>query len=169
MLHCLRIELPALPQPGTGSWYRQEEYAQNLDNANVESRDNSPSLLEKSAGDNQNALDMDAVAAAAGIGSPIEGVDDSRSSSSSSRRPACVQMRDVGEHVGDIGEESESDLVDDAWSDTCGDLKLGGVIGGGWDKGLSVCCPPPKDFMQFLRSVPWWEEGLIDAAEKAGE
>lgn len=168
MLHCLRIELPALPQPGTGSWYCQEEYAEKLDNLIVGNNDNPPSLVDKSTGNNQNVLKMGAAAAAAGIGSLMEGVVESGSSSSRySRSSACVPVRDVDEDIGGIGKEG--DLVDDAWSDGCGDLKLGGVIGGGWNEGLNVCCAPPEDFMAFLRSMPWWEEGLIDAAEQVGE
>jgi len=52
----------------------------------------------------------------------------------------------------------------------------GGGGGGGADgwrnkgkgRGLEVYAEPPEDMMAFLRGMTWWEEGMIQKAERSG-
>lgn len=64
--------------------------------------------------------------------------------------------RDVDDDGDEGGHGSEAvsslDIVEVEGVDSC--------------KGLNVWCSPPDDFMDFLRGVPWWEEGLLEAAAK---
>lgn len=183
LLHCLRIHLPTLRRPGSDIWHGEEAYGRAERSREIGAR--SQECEERGDMRERRSLEH---------GKQFQGEKSSHDIDEEGGLfqgfpPGMLKNHDAGGVAPDFSISSVG-LRDDA--DCVGTLVRSGVTGesgeirkdgqhGGLEKsvslslpgdsddwqGLSVSCPPPDDFMGMLRLMPWWEEGIIEAAENA--
>lgn len=176
LLHCLRLELPTLPGAGSTAWRTGtsaadnqrlgensrsrgagSEEARQVDEASREARRQSRSGGDSSSdsGDDwmppsepfEEALGREGlrsgVTAGPGLPAPCPA---SPISAFAIPQPGSIVGTDK-----DTGEGGDSDAADETK-----------------EEGLEIYAEPPDDMLAFLRGMSWWEEGMIQAAERRG-
>eukprot|EP00903_Cladosiphon_okamuranus_P008156 g7855.t1 len=174
LLHCLRLELPTLPGAESTAWRTRAPAA---DNQRLEGnrRRGGSEKARPVRGDSQEALrrggsggdcfsDSDGGWAppSASEEEPLgdEGVWSGVTAVSSLPAPyppspvAAFSVPQMGSIVGTGKATAQAD-AGDAPDDTGVD-------------GFEVYAEPPDDMLAFLRGMSWWEEGMIQAAERRG-
>eukprot|EP00752_Nemacystus_decipiens_P004799 g4367.t1 len=180
LLHCLRLELPTLPNAGSPAWRtgaaaasdqqlggRGRRRGDGSEKAPQAGEDNGePRLHKVSGGDwfsdsddgwtpraesNEEALDSDKLRVSAASGGRLSRQDPQSPTSLSvvtQRGGAALSASPIAtkKATGEVGGSDEAE-----W------LKV---------EGLDVYAEPPDDMLAFLRGMSWWEEGMIQAAER---
>lgn len=170
MLHCLRLSLPTLPETGSKIWGSAEKTV-NMDTTkktcgeNIQSPEEERSTGEKESGETLPVVDnRKASSGPEECCTDKNGVETVPISPESSLRSTIEN--DVGKNV-HVTSVPGSPLTQgsDEKGRVGGSLATSETTAG---KGIEVYCPPPGDMLEFLRSMAWWEEGIIDAAELTG-
>lgn len=153
MLHCLQLFLPKLPDAGSRVWKKSAEKTVAAEGEQMEevyrgSRDKSEKtrLVQKDKGEPGRASCSGSGSEQEGMG--VSNVTGSFSVSGGAQTPAQSEKQFAHN---DDGVADRKTMMD-------------GQEGGG----LEVYAEPPGDMMAFLRGMSWWEEGMIQAAERSG-
>ena len=178
LLHCLRLELPTLPGPGATAWRTGTAPVDNqwvdgntgeTDGGSREARqvneDNREAHEQNgSAGDSfadsddrlttpsepdEEALGKKTLRSGVGVG-PRVPTPYPASPAIAAAVPQTGSMVGKGEAT---GESDESDAAEDTTT----------------AEGLEIYAEPPDDMLAFLRGMSWWEENMIQAAERRGQ
>lgn len=165
MLHCLRIELPSLPQSGSTSWAedsRKGEIERGNPHGLVEGRGGADDVSARDPFEHDGSLDLGSEYEVSSRGGFEGGLALSQLARGSSG---------VGDEVAEGVSLNEIVSACSIEGDPDGSAAHGDMGIDGWKRnrdvdGLEVSCPPPQDMMEFLRGMSWWEEGMIEAAER---
>lgn len=144
MLHCLQLLLPTLPDAGSNSWRNTADTAAEA--GQLEVSRGSRGTSEKTRLVDEDSREPDR-GRSAQEGTGVSGVI------------GCASVSDGVKAAAEPEEEvaRNDDSVD-------GETVMDGMEG----RGLEVYAEPPGDMMAFLRRMSWWEEGMIEAAERTG-
>lgn len=195
LLHCLRLELPTLPDAGSNSWKTGSEEATADDEQQLEEdrrrrggdgSDNARRVSE----DNGEAHPQGSDGGGDG-GSSFSGSFDSSTPPS---EPDKEDSRNNDRGRGGVTSGAVSPgllhparatVPSAVVTQTAGGATLSPSIagankaigeggrsdeaGGAEVEGMEVYAEPPDDMLAFLRGMSWWEEGMIQAAERGGQ
>lgn len=160
MLHCLQLLMPSLPDAASKAWGNSADYATVVIPAEGKQ-------LEEVYGGTMHESEKTGIVGE-GNGEPDRGSCGASASASASEQEG-MSVSDV------VGSASISDGVrtpvepEEHVSDTSGSIFEEKMVIDGLDgRGLEVYAEPPGDMMTFLRGMSWWEEGMIQAAERSG-
>lgn len=164
LLHCLRLQLPTLPDADSAAWktgtaaadeQQLEEHSRSRgggsENARQMDEDSGEAHRQSDSGD-AHVSDSDH-----GWTPPSVTDHDDRGSSAGSGSDS------PGRHPVDTLSPSTEGANEDT-----GEGNRSGEAEGAQVEGLEVYAEPPGDMLAFLRGMTWWEEGMIQAAERSG-
>lgn len=156
MLHCFQLLMPSLPDAASKAWRNSADAtAGTTEGTQMEefcSRTVHESEKIHIVGEDNGEPGRESCGASASA-SEQEGMCVSDMMGSASISDGVRTSTEPEEHVS----HSDDRVVD-------GKIEIDGIDGGG----LEVYAEPPGDMMTFLRGMSWWEEGMIQAAERSG-
>lgn len=183
LLHCLRLELPTLPHAGSTAW-RTGIAAAGDEHLGKDSRrreDGSEKARQADEGDEKSHRQR--VSGGDWLSDSDDGLTplsepDEKALGRDGLRPSAVSGGGLSRQYPDSPKSPPvvTDLGGAALSvSTVGtDKEAAGEVGGIDEAecskvgGLDVHAEPPDDMLAFLRGMSWWEEGMIQAAERSG-
>lgn len=177
LLHCLRLELPTLPGAGSDAWRTGTEAA-----AAARSEKGRPGGRGGSRHGGGSRGDAEGDGGSDGTKSYVVWEDSGSTAgeseaevSSGDSDPLSPRRRPAERYVVAAGTREDTCALSPSISGS-GEAGRAGSASGDADgrrnkltgRGLEVHAEPPEDMMTFLRGMSWWEEGMIQEAERSG-